>query len=41
MSLEMDVPASIKDIQTAVPDLKEIRTISSHKGVTRLAVRIT
>lgn len=41
VSLEMDVPASIKDIQAAVPDLKEIRTISSHKGVTRLAVKIT
>ncbi len=41
VSLEMDVPASLKDIQDAVPELKEIRTLSSHKGVTRLAVKIT
>ncbi len=41
VSLEMDVPASLKEIQDAVPELKEIRTLSSQKGVTRLAVKIT
>lgn len=41
VSLEMDVPASLKEIQEAVPELKEIRTLSSQKGVTRLAVKIT